>query len=175
MLQFKSKERRRPRNRVDRITGAFMSRIRFVVLASMASILASATQLVAQDAAHVEGSRAPAGAAPHAIVIKLVERPGAMPFAFEPASVTAHYGDTLRFVQFAATMHNVHFKTTPKGARLGSAATSQYLTAKGQTYALVVDSRFVDGTYEVVCDPHELIGMHAFIAVTSGVTVSAGK
>jgi len=148
-----------------------MSRIRFGVLGLIAS-MASATQLVAQEPAHVENASA---VVPHTIVIKLVERPGAMPFAFEPASVTAHYGDTLKFVQFAATMHNVHFKTAPKGARLGSAATSQYLTAKGQTYALVVDARFVEGTYEVVCDPHELIGMHAFIAVTGGVSVSAGK
>jgi plastocyanin len=98
-----------------------------------------------------------------------------MPFAFEPANVTVHHGDTLRFVQFASTMHNVHFKTQPKGAKLGSAAMSQYLTAKGQAYSLVVDSRFVDGTYEVVCDPHEMIGMHAFIAVTGPANLATGK
>lgn len=152
-----------------------MSRIRFVVLGSLASILASATSLVAQDAAHLDAANAPAAAAPHTIVIKLVERPGAMPYAFEPASITAHHGDTLRFVQFASTMHNVHFKTEPKGARLGSAAMSQYLTTKGQSYSLVVDSRFVDGTYEVVCDPHEMIGMHAFINVTGAAGVANGK
>jgi plastocyanin len=151
-----------------------MSRIRFAVLGSLASVLASATPLLAQDAAHSEGTSAPA-AVSHTVVIKLVERPGAMPFAFEPASVTVHHGDTLRFVQLASTMHNVHFKATPKGARLGGAATSQYLTAKGQAYTLVVDSRFVDGTYEVVCDPHELIGMHAFIAVIGGTDVAVGK
>jgi plastocyanin len=151
-----------------------MSRIRFLVLGSLASLVASATPLLAQDAAHPDAANAPA-AGPHTIVIKLIERPGAMPFAFEPASVTAHHGDTLRFVQFASTMHNVHFKTEPKGARLGSAAMSQYLTTKGQSYSLVVDSRFVDGTYEVVCDPHELIGMHAFIAVTGSAGVANGK
>jgi Plastocyanin len=151
-----------------------MSRIRFALFGSLAITLASGTRLVAQDAAHPEDASAPA-AAPHTIIIKLVERPGAMPFAFEPASITAHRGDTLRFVQFAATMHNVHFKAAPKGAHLGAAATSQYLTAKGQTYSLVVDSRFVDGSYEVVCDPHEMVGMHAFIAVTNGVAGSNGK
>jgi plastocyanin len=52
---------------------------------------------------------------------------------------------------------------------------SQYLTAKGQAYSLVVDSRFVDGTYEVVCDPHEMIGMHAFIAVTGPANLATGK
>ena len=146
--------------------------IRSVVFSSMVAVAAVTAPLTAQDAAHQDGANAPA---PHAIVIKLVERPGAMPFAFEPANVTAHYGDTLRFVQFASTMHNVHFKTQPKGAKLGSAAMSQYLTAKGQAYSLVVDSRFVDGTYEVVCDPHEMIGMHAFIAVSGGANLVAGK
>lgn len=72
-------------------------------------------------------------------------------------------------------MHNVHFKTAPKGAKLGSAAMSQYLTTKGQSYSLVVDSRFVDGTYEIVCDPHEMIGMHAFLSVVGAPSVVAGK
>jgi len=153
-----------------------MPSIRFTVLSSLASMLVFAAPLVAQDAAHLDASNAPTAAAgPHTIVIKLVERPGPMPFAFEPANVTAHHGDTLRFVQFASTMHNVHFKTEPKGAKLGSAAISQYLTTKGQAYTLVVDSRFVDGTYEIVCDPHETIGMHAFVAVTGSSTQATGK
>ena len=68
-------------------------------------------------------------------------------------------------MQLANTIHNVHFKTQPKGARLGAAAISPYLTTKGQTYNIVVDSRFAEGTYEIVCDPHETIGMHAFLIV----------
>ncbi len=48
-------------------------------------------------------------------VISLVERPGTMPFAFEPANFTAQRGDTLRFVQASATMHNVRFKTQLPG------------------------------------------------------------
>lgn len=105
-------------------------------------------------------------AGPHLIVVKLVELPGnKMPFGFEPASFTAQRGDTIEFVQFANTMHNVHFKTEPKGARLGSAAISPYLVAKGQTYEIVVDSRFAVGTYELVCDPHEMLGMHGMLTV----------
>jgi plastocyanin len=72
-------------------------------------------------------------------------------------------------------MHNVHIKTAPKGARLGSASVSQYLTTKGQAYSLVVDARFVDGTYEVVCDPHEMVGMHAFISVSGKAGIANGK
>jgi plastocyanin len=52
---------------------------------------------------------------------------------------------------------------------------SQYLTTKGQAYTLVVDSRFVDGVYEIVCDPHETIGMHAFLTVTGAVSAASGK
>ena len=103
---------------------------------------------------------------PHLITIKLVERPGdKLPFAFEPATFTAQRGDTLKFVQFANTIHNVHFKKTPSGAKLGSAASSPYLSAKGQAITMIVDGRFVPGSYEIVCDPHEMIGMHAFLTV----------
>ena len=68
-------------------------------------------------------------------------------------------------VQLANTMHNVHFKTQPSGSRLGSAAVSPYLTTKGQAYTVVVDSRFGVGRYEIVCDPHEMIGMKAILTV----------
>lgn len=110
---------------------------------------------------------APAAArAGHVIVVKLVERAGnKVPFAFEPAAFTAERGDTLRFVQASKTMHNVHFKTQPKGAKLGAAAMSPYLTTLGQAYNIVVDSRFTTGNYEIVCDPHQAIGMHGFLTV----------
>lgn len=102
---------------------------------------------------------------PEVVVVRFVERPGAMPFAFEPANLTVHRGDTLRFVQTSATMHNVRFKKQPKGAKLGAAAVSPYLTTKGQTYTIVVDSRFTEGTYELVCDPHEALGMRGSLTV----------
>lgn len=149
-----------------------MSRKHLIVLGSLACLVVLAGPAAAQAAA----TSAPAATAPHTIVVNLVERPGPMAFAFEPATFSAHHGDTLRFVQAASAMHNVHFKTQAKGAHLGAAAMSQYLTTKGQAYTLVVDSRFADGTYEIVCDPHETIGMHAFLTVTGSATaVAAGK
>lgn len=149
-----------------------MSRKRPVLVGSIACLAILAGTVAAQGAA---SSPAPA-TAPHTIVINLVERPGPMAFAFEPATFSARHGDTLRFVQAASAMHNVHFKTQAKGAHLGAAAMSQYLTTKGQAYTLVVDSRFTDGTYEIVCDPHETIGMHAFLTVTgAGTAVAASK
>jgi plastocyanin len=112
--------------------------------------------------------------APHTIIVKLIEQAGPMPYGFEPATFTAEPGDTIKFVQAASVLHNVHFKTTPKGARLGSAAVSQYLTSKGQSTSLVVDSRFVEGKYEIVCDPHEMIGMHAFLTVEGRAPANGG-
>lgn len=132
------------------------------LIASLSLLTARARPVAAQE----HDSRA-AAAAPRTIEIKLVEQAGPKPYGFDPATIVAHRGDTLRFVQAASALHDVHFKVQPKGSRLGAAATSQYLTAKGQTYVLVVDARFADGTYEIVCDPHESIGMHAFLTVTT--------
>jgi plastocyanin len=156
---FVLRERNRGARTTHRLTGVQMPHTRFALLGSLACTLAFATPSTAQ------GVSVPAPG--HTIVVNLIEQPGPKPFAFQPAQFSAHTGDTLRFVQASATMHNVHFKSLPKGAKLGSAATSQYLTAKGQSYTVVIDSRFVDGTYEIVCDPHELIGMHGFLTVSS--------
>lgn len=141
---------------------------RRTITATLAVALAMAIPAGAQTAA--VASNTPR----HTIVVQLVERPGAMPYAFEPAAFTAERGDTLRFVQAASVMHNIHFKTSPKGAKLGAAAVSQYLTTKGQSVVIVIDSRFVDGKYEIVCDPHETVGMHAFLTVEGGSTMAAG-
>lgn len=88
-----------------------------------------------------------------------------MPYAFEPSNVAAQRGDTVRFVEDAGVMHNVHFKTHPRDSKLGGIATGPYLTAKGQTYDVIIDQRFTDGAYTFVCDPHELLGMHGTLTV----------
>ena len=59
----------------------------------------------------------------HMIVVKLVETGKAVPYAFEPAMAVAQRGDTLRFVEAAGVMHNVHFTKQAPGAKLGRAAT----------------------------------------------------
>jgi plastocyanin len=134
---------------------------RFLLSSCVATSLVLAVPVTAQTAGRVT---------PHLIVVKLVERPGdKIRFAFDPATFTAEPGDTLEFVQFANTMHNVRFKTQPDGAKLGRAVVSRYLSTKGQTYNLVVDSRFTDGTYEIVCDPHGMMGMHAFLTVQGAI------
>jgi plastocyanin len=133
-----------------------MSRTSYLLAASLVGLFVFAAPSFAQEGeSH----------GPHAIVVKLVQRGGSMPFAFEPASVTAQHGDTVRFVEDAGVMHNVHFKTHPSGAKLGSITSGPYLTAKGQTYNVVIDARFTDGTYQFVCDPHDMLGMHGTLTV----------
>src|SRR5206468_3212469 len=100
-----------------------------------------------------------AQSAPHLIVVKMVDAPGGQ-FAFQPAAIVAQRGDTLRFVQTSSAPHDIAFRSTPKGSKLGAASTSPYLITPGQTYDLVLDSRFPDGAYAFVCDPHEGAGMH---------------
>jgi plastocyanin len=135
-----------------------MSRSHFLITACLSIGVAIAMPAGAQSVAS-------GASAPRVITVNLVDQPGATPFAFEPANFAAQRGDTLRFVQASASMHNVHFKTQPAGAKLGRAATSHYLYTKGQSYTVVVDSRFSDGKYEIVCDPHDAIGMHGFLTV----------
>jgi plastocyanin len=62
----------------------------------------------------------------------------------------------------------VHFTKTPKGARLGAATSGPYLMDASKTYDVVIDSRFADGAYEFVCDPHQSVGMTGTLTVGSG-------
>ena len=133
-----------------------MFRLPYQVSGLLAILCLTSAPVRAQTASTARG---------HVVVVKLVTRGGAMPFAFEPASVIVQRGDTLRFVEDAGVMHNVHFKSHPDGAKLGAAAAGPYLTSKGQAYTLVIDGRFTDGKYEFVCDPHELLGMKGVLTV----------
>jgi plastocyanin len=112
--------------------------------------------------------------APHTVVVKLVQKDGATPFAFEPAMVQLRRGDTLEFENAAEVMHNVRFVHVAPGAKLGGAAVAPYMTKPGDHYTLVIDARFTDGTYAYVCDPHQMIGMKGSLVVSSS-TIASGK
>lgn len=86
-------------------------------------------------------------------------------YAFEPALITVTPGQTIRFVQQGEVPHNVEFKDTPAGARLGDGRMGPFLTIDGEAYELKVDDRFSAGTYEYVCTPHALMGMKGTIIV----------
>lgn len=105
-----------------------------------------------------------AQSAPQVRLVKMVAKPGGH-FAFEPAAITAQHGDTVRFVQASTAPHNVHFVKTPKGAHFGKAMSGPYVIGAAGTYNIVIDAKFVDGTYEFVCDPHESVGMRGSMTV----------
>ena len=132
-----------------------MSHTPFLIVASIAALFASSPAAVAQSTS----------GKPHVIVVKLVVKPGSTPYTFEPSNITAVRGDTLRFIDEEAVPHDVHFKSHPGGAKLGSITMGPYLTSKGQTYDVVIDSRFTNGKYEFVCDPHEQLGMRGMLTV----------
>jgi plastocyanin len=142
---------------------------RFAVYLSLASAVCVLT--AGHSAAAQTVASGASGAGPHLVLVRLIDQPGSKPFAFDPANFLVRRGDTLRFVQAGGTLHDIHIKGVPRGAKLGGAATSEYLTAKGQSYTLVIDGRFVDGTYQVVCDPHESVGMKATFQVTGAAAV----
>jgi plastocyanin len=136
--------------------------IRLLALAALASLAIG----------HAAGAQA---ATPHTVVVKLVQRDGPVPFAFDPALVHVERGDTLEFVNAADVMHNVRFVHVAAGAKLGAAAVAPYLTKPGDTYSLVIDGRFTDGTYAYVCDPHQMIGMKGTMIVSEMRTVATAK
>ena len=133
-----------------------------VIRCSIQKVLVTTAMLLALGVT----SAAKAQATPHLILVQMVDKPNAQ-FAFEPATIAAARGDTVRFLQASSAPHNIHFEKTPKGAKLGSASSGPYLIGKGKTYDLVIDARFTDGIYEFVCDPHESVGMRGTLTVGS--------
>jgi plastocyanin len=150
---------------IDSLFEKTMSPLKPLMTVSLAALLVLSVRANGQTASP----------GPHMIVVKLVETGKAMPYAFEPAIAVAQRGDTLRFMEAAGVIHNVHFTKQAPGAKLGGAATGPYLMTKGQTYDLVIDGRFTEGTYEYVCQPHEAIGMKGTLVVKSGGAGAGGK
>lgn len=112
-------------------------------------------------------AQAPTSAPAHVIVVKMVEISSTQ-YAFQPATITAQPGDTVRFVQASTVPHNVSFRSHPASAKLGDAAVGPYLTNQGDTYNLVIDGRFPAGTYKFACDPHEMMGMTGVLTIAKG-------
>lgn len=103
-------------------------------------------------------------AGPDTVVVKLVDK-GPSSFAFEPAHVTAHAGDVIRFVQTVKTPHDVAFMKVPPHTNLGARTNGPFLTQPGETYDVTIDSAFKPGQYEFVCLPHMALGMRGTLQV----------
>lgn len=129
------------------------------------------TALLAFSAGGLAGTQAasasPPPGHPHVVEVRMVDNGGGQ-WRFEPAKVHAEPGDTVRFIQTDIAPHNVQFKDTPAGANLGAAVMGPFLMKKGESYALIIDSRFVPGTYHFVCTPHEMMGMKGTLDIGTG-------
>jgi plastocyanin len=101
------------------------------------------------------------------IVVKAVDV-SLTEFRWEPAEIAVKPGDTVRFEQTSSTPHNVEFREVPGGTNLGDAAMGPYMLQLGDTYDVVIDSRFVEGVHNYVCTPHATMGMTGTITVTGG-------
>lgn len=103
---------------------------------------------------------------PAVVEVKLIDI-SATQFGFSPAKITVKRGDTVRFTQTKVNGHNVEFKTFPAGVDLGAARMGPFLMTPDAVYEIKIDERFKPGTYDIVCTPHEMMGMKAQIIVTN--------
>jgi manganese oxidase len=120
------------------------------------------------------GIRAETNEGSRTIVVKMMDD-GARTW-FEPANIHARPGDVVRFEQHGTMAHNAQFvrNESPDGADLRDAWTGPFLMAKGDTYEIEIDDRFVDGDYRFVCTPHIASGMVGTLTV-SGSADRAGR
>lgn len=103
-------------------------------------------------------------AAEEIVLVEMIDK-SPTEFTFDPVDITVRRGATVRFVMTGNVPHNIQFKDPPEGARLDEIMMGPFLVQQGQTYDVVIDDRFVDGLYPVVCTPHELMGMKGTLTV----------
>jgi len=140
------------------------------------SSLIGITSVIAFAALTPVAAQTSAAPAAHVVIVQLVLRNNpTVPFAFEPSVVRVQPGDTVRFTEAANAIHNVRFVSQAPGAKLGGAAVGPYLSKVGETYALVIDSRFAVGKYEYVCEPHQMLGMKGTMIVSERQTAEGTK
>ena len=104
---------------------------------------------------------------PQIVTVRMVDK-SATQYVFEPADITVAPGTVVRFELTGFIPHNVEFKDVPAGTDLGDARFGPFLLTKGATYEIAIDERFVAGTHEYVCTPHEMMGMKGTITVLDG-------
>jgi plastocyanin len=95
--------------------------------------------------------------------------------SFEPANLTIHTGDAVKWTVVSGVPHNVVFdsvKASPDvKAQLTANMTDQlaplsskYLTAPGESYIMSF-GKVPPGEYYYYCMPHNMLGMHGTITV----------
>lgn len=136
--------------------------VQIAALTGFALLLSGAPATADTEARN--SSEAQTSAEPGVVEVRMTEvSPNDM--RFEPADLTVWRGDVVRFVHAGAMPHNVEFRRTPSGARLGSLRQGPFLTEAGETYEFTIDERFAPGTYRYVCTPHAMVGMVGALTV----------
>jgi manganese oxidase len=90
---------------------------------------------------------------------------------FEPEHVEVRRGDIVRWTMGNTSLpHNVEFvrNGAPQGAELGDSWNGPFMSQTGESYEVVIDDSFRDGSYSYVCGPHVSMGMAAGLTVTGG-------
>lgn len=83
--------------------------------------------------------------------------------AFEPKTVVAKPGDTIKFENNKLAPHNVVFEQEPlKSAGMASA---NLLYKPGETYEVNIPSDIAAGKYDFYCTPHRGAGMNGQVVI----------
>lgn len=88
-------------------------------------------------------------------------------YGYDPEPIHVRLGDTVRFVNATDVPHDAAFGEVPEDARLASEELTPFLAQKGDSHDVVIDERFVPGTYEIYCTPHIALGMEGKLIITS--------
>lgn len=130
-------------------------------------LVATAPLLFASCAERGEGS------APGRVIEVRMKDDGGK-FYFSPENIEVKRGDKVRFILDGSMPHNVEFvrNSAPSSADLGNLWVGPYLTARGETYDVDIDGRFLDGSYDYICSPHAALGMTGKIEVKGGKAAS---
>ncbi|MDB4950166.1 MAG: Plastocyanin [Gemmatimonadetes bacterium] len=108
-------------------------------------------------------ARRDARAGAHVVVVKMITTDDGDGGKFDPESIVAAAGDTVRFVTDGLSPHNVSFPAAQNAAPLHPPAPVPFLTAAGQSYDLVLPP--APGTYHIQCDPHAFTGMTGTLTI----------
>lgn len=92
------------------------------------------------------------------VIVKMVDV-SSMEWRFEPSTFDVQQGTVVRFVQADVMPHNVEFRDPPSKAGIDDILFGPFLLSQGEVYDVLIDERFVEGTYEFVCTPHVAMGM----------------
>ena len=83
--------------------------------------------------------------------------------AFEPKTVVAQPGDTIKFVNNKLAPHNVVFKQEP--LKSAGMANANLLYKPGATYEVDIPSDIDPGKYDFYCSPHQGAGMAGKVVI----------